>query len=103
MTKTYPLSPSAFLYHADARDALRALPADSIDSCVTDPPYALVSIVKRFGGANAAPAKDYSGDVVHPSATGAYMRASAGLHWKKLHNSVDSQQLKVQIAAYETE
>ena len=51
----------------DCRDVLRSIPDAAIDSVVTDPPYALVSIVKRFGGENAAPAK---GDV--------YGRASAG-------------------------
>lgn len=56
------------LYHGDNRDVLRQLPDNSISSVVTDPPYALVSIVKRFGGANAAPAKGND----------AYMRASAG-------------------------
>lgn len=64
------LSPSAALFHADCRDALRQLPDNSIDSCVTDPPYALVSIMKRFGGANAAQGND------------AYMRASAGFMGK---------------------
>jgi site-specific DNA-methyltransferase (adenine-specific) len=47
---------------------LKALPDHSVDSVVTDPPYALVSIVKRFGGENAAPAKGNE----------AYQRASAG-------------------------
>lgn len=56
------------LYGGDNRDVLKSLPDNSIDSIVTDPPYALVSIVKRFGGANAAPAKGND----------AYMRASAG-------------------------
>jgi site-specific DNA-methyltransferase (adenine-specific) len=55
------------LHHGDSRDVLKGLPDNSIDSVCTDPPYALVSIVKRFGGANAAPAQ---GDV--------YARASAG-------------------------
>lgn len=64
------LSPSAALFHADCRDALRQLPDNSIDSCVTDPPYALVSIMKRFGGVNAAQGND------------AYMRASAGFMGK---------------------
>lgn len=59
---------AATLYLGDSREVLKALPDNSIDSVVTDPPYALVSIVKRFGGENAAPAKD--GDV--------YARASAG-------------------------
>ena len=61
------LSPAATLFHEDCREALRQMPSDSLDSCVTDPPYALVSVVKRFGGANAAPAKGND----------AYMRASA--------------------------
>jgi site-specific DNA-methyltransferase (adenine-specific) len=52
---------------------LKTLPDNSIDSVVTDPPYALVSIVKRFGGANAAPAKGND----------AYMRASAGFMGKQ--------------------
>lgn len=56
------------LYQGDSREILRAIPSDSIDSVVTDPPYALVSIVKRFGSANAAPA----------SGNDAYKRASAG-------------------------
>lgn len=54
----------------DCRDSMAALDADSIDSCVTDPPYHLTSIVKRFGAENAAPAK--------VGKTGAYARASRG-------------------------
>jgi DNA modification methylase len=69
---TYTLAPEACLFHADCREALRALPDNSIDSGVMDPPYALVSIVKRFGSANAAPAKGNE----------AYMRASAGFMGK---------------------
>jgi DNA modification methylase len=46
------------LHPGDCLDVLRAMPDASIDSVVTDPPYALVSIVKRFGGKNAAPAKE---------------------------------------------
>ena len=54
----------------DMRERLRELPDASVDSCVTDPPYHLTSIVKRFGAANAAPVK--------AGATGAYVRASRG-------------------------
>lgn len=61
------------LFNGDSRDVLKQLPDNSIDSVVTDPPYALVSIVKRFGGENAAPTKD--GDV--------YARASAGFMGKQ--------------------
>jgi DNA modification methylase len=55
------------IHHGDSREVLKGIPDNSIDSIVTDPPYALVSIVQRFGGEGAAPAQ---GDV--------YARASAG-------------------------
>ncbi len=64
------------LWKGDCRDVLRAIPDNSIDSVVTDPPYALVSIVKRFGSENAAPAKSNG-------PTGAYARASKGFMGKK--------------------
>lgn len=63
------------LRKGDCRDVLRSIPDNSIDSVVTDPPYALVSIVKRFGGETAAPAKSNG-------ATGVYARASAGFMGK---------------------
>jgi DNA modification methylase/transcriptional regulator with XRE-family HTH domain len=59
------------LHRGDSREVLRQLADASIDSCVTDPPYALVSIGKRFGGASAAPATS-------DGASGVYKRASAG-------------------------
>ncbi|WP_262522721.1 site-specific DNA-methyltransferase [Agrobacterium tumefaciens] len=49
------------LHQADCRDVLRGLADNSIDSVVTDPPYALVSIQKRFGKPGSAPAKDVYG------------------------------------------
>lgn len=61
------------LFNGDSRDVLKGLPDCSVDSVVTDPPYALVSIVKRFGAEGAAPTKD--GDV--------YSRASAGFMGKQ--------------------
>ena len=68
------MSPLSFLdgrvvlHPGDCREVLRGLADASIDSIVTDPPYALVSISKRFGKPGAAATKD--GDV--------YSRASAG-------------------------
>jgi DNA modification methylase len=56
------------LLSGDCRDAIKTLPDNSIDAVVTDPPYALVSISKRFGAENAVPAK--AGTV--------YARASSG-------------------------
>lgn len=60
------------LHAGDCLDVMAMLAENSIDSCVTDPPYALVSIVKRFGKPNSAPAKGND----------AYMRASAGFMGK---------------------
>lgn len=37
------------LVEGDCRDAIKAMPDNSIDAVVTDPPYALVSIGKRLG------------------------------------------------------
>lgn len=56
------------LHPGDCREVLRGIAEASIDSVVTDPPYSLVSIGKRFGKSGSAPTKD--GDV--------YARASAG-------------------------
>jgi len=56
------------LFCGDSRDVLDTLAPGSIDHCVCDPPYALVSIGKRFGKDGAAPAKGND----------AYARASSG-------------------------
>lgn len=63
------------VHHGDSRDVLRSVPDSSIDSAVTDPPYALVSIGKRFGADGAAPAQ--------VGKSGAYARASAGFMGQK--------------------
>lgn len=63
------------LHAGDCLVVLACLPDNSIDSVVTDPPYHLTSIVKRFGAENAAPAK--------AGKTGAYKRASAGFMGKQ--------------------
>lgn len=64
------------LHHGDSRHVLQGFDASSFDSCVTDPPYALTSIVKRFGTDGAAPAKANG-------ASGVYGRASSGFMGQK--------------------
>jgi len=61
--------PAFTLHHADCRDVLAALADNSVDSVVTDPPYHLTSIVKRFGP-GCAP-QQFGTD-------GAYARAARG-------------------------
>ena len=59
------------VHHGDSREVLKSIPDASIDSVVTDPPYALVSIVKRYGSEGSAPTKS-------DGASGVYARAAAG-------------------------
>jgi DNA modification methylase len=61
------------LHAGDCLEVLKAVPENSIDAVVTDPPYHLTSIVKRFGNANAAPAKGNE----------AFIRASRGFMGKQ--------------------
>ena len=63
------------IHHASCLDWLAEYDGPLFDACVTDPPYHLTSIVKRFGGKNAAEAKE--------GATGAYARASKGFMGKE--------------------
>lgn len=69
------LDRKATLYSGDCLEVLKLLPGSSVDSVVTDPPYHLTSIVKRFGSKDAAPAQ-YGVD-------GAYARASSGFMGKQ--------------------
>lgn len=69
------------VFHGDSRAVLKAFPDATFDSVVCDPPYALVSIVKRFGGANAAPVNNAgtkAGDKGDP-----YARAASGFMGQK--------------------
>lgn len=64
------------IHHGDSREVLKGVADCSVDSVVTDPPYALVSIVKRFGSDSAAAAKS-------DGSSGVYARASAGFMGQK--------------------
>ncbi|MDT9702792.1 hypothetical protein RMT89_44680, partial [Streptomyces sp. P17] len=54
--------PSVKLYPGDNVTTMRSLPEGSIDSIVTDPPYMLTSIVKRFGKKGSAAANSENND-----------------------------------------
>jgi DNA modification methylase len=64
---------SIIVLGGDNREVLADAPDNHFDSIVTDPPYALVSIQKRFGKEGAAPSKGND----------AYSRASAGFMGKQ--------------------
>lgn len=86
------LSGRVHLYAGDCREMLAMLPDKSVDSCVCDPPYHLTSIVKRFGGENASPAK--------VGKTGAYARASAGFMGKQWDGGDVAFQVETWAAVY---
>jgi site-specific DNA-methyltransferase (adenine-specific) len=67
--------------HGDCRQVLRQFKAEGllVDSVVTDTPYGLASIVARFGGPNAAEAKDRDG---------AFARQSRGFMGQKWDDDV---------------
>ena len=72
------------LYGGDCRDVLRSLADNSVDSVVTDPPYALVSIVKRFGKTALGDATD-TADRSRKGADG-YARLAKGFMGKAWDN-----------------
>ncbi len=63
------------LHSGDCTKVMREMDAESVDAGVTDPPYHLAKIVRRFGKAGSAPAKS-------AGQTGVYRRASKGFMGK---------------------
>jgi DNA modification methylase len=69
------------LHCGDCRDVLARLEENSIDACVTDPPYHLTNIVKRFGSPTAKPVR--VGDInATNDLKAAHARAAAGFMGK---------------------
>src|SRR6516164_8949297 len=73
MSLVHLVKNKVLLCPGDAWHFLKDNPDNRYDSMVSDPPYALVSIVKRFGLPTAAPAKGND----------AYIRASSGFMGKQ--------------------
>ena len=69
--KLYNRTDNYELYHGNMLDMLDVLESNSIGAIVTDPPYGLTSIVKRFGKGNSAPASTNNND-------GSFARLSKG-------------------------
>lgn len=63
------------LHHGDCVAVMADMPADLFDAVVTDPPYHLTSIVKRFGADAAAPAQ--------AGTDGLFQRSSRGFMGKR--------------------
>ena len=69
------------LRRGDCREVLATLAENSIDAVVTDPPYHLLSIVRRFGSPTAKPVR--VGDInATNDIKAAHARAAAGFMGK---------------------
>lgn len=77
--KIYSKNDDYILYHGNMLDMLNVIPSNSVDSIVTDPPYGLTTIVKRFGKENSVPAQ-FGSD-------GAFSRLSKGFMGKEWDGS----------------
>lgn len=77
--KKYNENNNYTLYQGSMLDMLEVIELNSIDSIITDPPYGLTSITKRFGKENSAPVQ-YGTD-------GAFSRLSKGFMGKEWDGS----------------
>ena len=77
--KLYSENDSYKLYQGNMLDMLEVIEKESIDSIVTDPPYGLTSITKRFGKENSAECQ-YGKD-------GSFARLSKGFMGKEWDGS----------------
>ena len=77
--KLYAKTDDYAIYEGNMLDMLEEIEPNSIDSIVTDPPYGLTSITKRFGKEGSAPAQ-FGKD-------GAFSRLSKGFMGKEWDGS----------------
>ena len=78
--KLYSENKNYKLYQGNMLDMLDVIEKESIDSIVTDPPYGLTSITKRFGKEGSAPASTKNND-------GSFARLSKGFMGKEWDGS----------------
>ena len=69
--------------HGDCRDVLATLAADSLDACVTDPPYHLTSMVSRLSRANPSDVERNFTNTVEGQATSPYAAMARGFMGKE--------------------
>lgn len=72
---------SAVLHQGDCLQVMRDLEAESFDACITDPPYHLSSVVKRFGDAKESDDTQTSARI--RSRADGYARCAAGFMGQK--------------------
>ena len=76
MIKPYYKEPGIELYHGDCREVMAALPAESVDTIITDPPYGLEFMGKEWD--KAVPGPDFWEPALTVCKPGAMLMAFGG-------------------------
>ena len=84
------LDDRATIYHGDCREVLRSLPDSSVDSVVTDPPYELGFMGKRWDASGIAYDSDLWAEALRVLKPGGHLLAFGGTRtWHRLAVAVE--------------
>lgn len=90
MTTPYYQDERVTLYHGDNRDILATLPDNSVDSCVTDPPYELGFMGKKWDGSGIAYDENMWREVWRVLKPGGHLLAFGGTRtWHRLAVAIE--------------
>ena len=81
---------SVTLYHGDCRDVIASLPSNSLDACVTDPPYELGFMGRKWDASEIAYDKYLWAEVWRVLKPGAHVLAFGGTRtWHRLAVAIE--------------
>ena len=90
MTTPYYQDERVTLYHGDNRDILATLPDNSVDSCVTDPPYELGFMGKKWDGSGIAYDENMWREVLRVLKPGGHLLSFGGTRtWHRLAVAIE--------------
>lgn len=88
--KPYYSDDSVTLYHGDCRDVISSLPSNSLDACVTDPPYELGFMGRKWDASGIAYDKWLWAEVWRVLKPGAHVLAFGGTRtWHRLAVAIE--------------
>lgn len=90
MTEPYYADEAVTLYHGDNREVLKHLDANSLDACVTDPPYELAFMGRKWDASGIAYDKYLWAEVWRVLKPGAHVLAFGGTRtWHRLAVAIE--------------
>lgn len=88
--KPYYADEAVTLYHGDCRDVIASLPSNSLDACVTDPPYELGFMGRKWDASGIAYDKWLWAEVWRVLKPGAHVLAFGGTRtWHRLAVAIE--------------